>query len=167
LKGGIGSASLDLGDGIMVGALAAANPVGSVLMPDGKTYWAWPFEFGDEFGGHRPLGPAHAHDPMPDQTKLARLGRLKPGANTTLAVVAVSAALTTAECKRLAMMAQDGLSRAIRPAHTPFDGDTVFAVADGAELPPPGFERAVQLARIGSAAADCLARAIARAVYHA
>ena len=49
LKGGIGSASLDLGDGLMVGALVAANPVGSVLMPDGKTYWAWPFEFGDEF----------------------------------------------------------------------------------------------------------------------
>lgn len=167
LKGGIGSASLDLGDGIMVGALAAANPVGSVLMPDGKTYWAWPFEFGDEFGGHRPSGPIHAHDPMPDQTKLAQLGRLKPGANTTLAVVAVSAALTTAECKRLAMMAQDGLARAIRPAHTPFDGDTVFAVADGVELPPPGIERAVQLARFGSAAADCLARAIARAVHHA
>ena len=171
LKGGIGSASLDLGNGIVVGALVAVNPVGSVLMPDGKTYWAWPFEFGDEFGGHRPptLFHAHdyAHDPMPDQSKLAEIGRLKPGANTTIAVVAASAALTSAECKRLAIMAQDGISRAVRPAHTPFDGDTVFAVANGVELSPPGLERAVQIARLGSAAADCLARAIARAAHHA
>lgn len=168
LKGGVGSASLDLGDGLLVGALAAANPVGSVLMPDGKTYWAWPFEFGDEFGGRRPSpGADHAHDPVPDLSKLAQLGRINPGANTTLAVIAVSAALTAAECKRLAMMAQDGLSRAVRPAHTPFDGDTVFAVAEGVELPRPGIERAIQLARLGSAAADCLARAIARAVHHA
>jgi L-aminopeptidase/D-esterase-like protein len=167
IKGGLGSASLDLGDGLVVGALVAANPVGSVLMPDGKTYWAWPFEFGDEFGGHRPSGPAAAHDPMPDLSRLSRIGRLQPGANTTIAVVAASASLTTAECKRFAIMAQDGMARAVRPAHTPFDGDTVFAVANGVALPAPGTERAVQLARLGSAAADCLARAIARAVYHA
>ena len=167
IKGGIGSASLDLGDGIMIGALVAANPVGSVLMPDGKTYWAWPFEFDDEFGGHRPHGLADAHDPIPDLSRLLQIGRLKPGANTTIAVVAASASLTPAECKRLAIMAQDGVSRAVRPAHTPFDGDTVFAVAEGVELPPKGTERAVQVARIGSAAADCLARAIARAVHHA
>lgn len=167
LKGGIGSASLDLGDGMMVGALVAANPVGSALMPDGKTYWAWPFEFADEFGGHRPPVAGGAHDPVPDLSRLMDIGRMKPGANTTIAVVAVSARLTPAECKRLAIMAQDGLSRAVRPAHTPFDGDTVFAVADGVELPPKGAERSVQIARLGSAAADCLARAIARAVYHA
>jgi L-aminopeptidase/D-esterase-like protein len=167
LKGGVGSASLDLGDGVMIGALVAANPVGSALMPDGKTYWAWPFEFGDEFGGHRPHGPADAHDPIPDLSRLLDIGRMKPGANTTIAVVAASVALTPAECKRLAIMAQDGLSRAVRPAHTPFDGDTVFAVADGVALPPKGAERSVQIARIGSAAADCLARAIARAVHHA
>jgi L-aminopeptidase/D-esterase-like protein len=81
--------------------------------------------------------------------------------------VAVSAKLSPAECKRLAIMAQDGLSRAVRPAHTPFDGDTVFAVADGVALSAKGAERSVQLARLGSAAADCLARAIARAVHHA
>jgi L-aminopeptidase/D-esterase-like protein len=167
LKGGLGSASLDLGEGIIVGALVAANPVGSVFMPDGKTFWAWPFEFGDEFGGHRPHGPADAHDPIPDLSRLLDIGRMKPGANTTIAVVAASVRLTPAECKRLAIMAQDGLSRAVRPAHTPFDGDTVFAVAEGVELPARGAERAVQIARIGSAAADCLARAIARAVHHA
>lgn len=167
IKGGIGSASLDLGDGLMVGALVAANPVGSALMPDGKTFWSWPFEFADEFGGHRPSGAANAHDPLPDLSRLMQLGRLKAGANTTIAIVAVSAALTPAECKRLAIMAQDGISRAVRPAHTPFDGDTVFAVADGIALPAEGTERAVQIARLGSAAADCLARAIARAVHHA
>jgi L-aminopeptidase/D-esterase-like protein len=167
IKGGLGSASLDLGGGLVVGTLVAANPVGSVFMPDGKTYWAWPFEFGDEFGGHRPQDPAEAHDPMPELSRLAQIGRLQSGANTTIAVVAVSAALTNAECKRLAIMAQDGLSRAVRPAHTPFDGDTVFAVANGVQLPASGTERAVQIARLGSAAADCLARAIARAVYHA
>jgi L-aminopeptidase/D-esterase-like protein len=167
VKGGVGSASLDLGGGIMVGALAAANPVGSALMPDGKTYWAWPFEFGDEFGGHRPSGAADAHDPIPDLSRLLRIGRLQPGANTTIAVVAVSARLSPAECKRLAIMAQDGVSRAIRPAHTPFDGDTVFAVAEGVDLPAPGSARTLQIARLGSAGADCLARAIARAVHYA
>ena len=102
---------------------------------------------------------------MPDASRLASLGRTQSGANTTLAVVACNADLTTAECKRLAMMAQDGIARAVRPAHTPFDGDTVFALASGAVA--LGDSRAVQLGRLGSAAADCLARAIARAVYAA
>jgi len=168
LKGGLGSASLDLGEGIMVGALVAANPMGSVFMPDGRTYWAWPFEIGEEFGGVRPApDSAPAIDPVPDFTRLNSLGRTQIGANTTLAIVAASVDLTTAECKRLAMMAQDGLARAIRPVHTPFDGDTVFAAAKGVALATTASDRAAQISRIGSAAADCLARAIARAVYHA
>ncbi|MDB5455292.1 MAG: peptidase DmpA [Caulobacter sp.] len=166
-KGGLGSTSLDLGQGLMVGALAAANPVGSVFMPDGITYWAWPFEIDGEFGGRTPSGPGGRIDPMPDDSRLADQGRLAAGANTTLAVVATSAALTTAECKRLAMMAQDGLARAVRPAHTPFDGDVVFALASGAVALDPGPERQRQITRLGSAAADCLARAIARAVHAA
>lgn len=165
--GGIGSASLDLGDGLVVGALVAANPIGSAHMPDGETFWAWPFEIDGEFGGHRPQGHAPVVDPMPALSRLAALGRAQAGANTTLAVVACNADLTTAECKRLAMMAQDGIARAVRPAHTPFDGDTVFALACGAQALPQGPDRAVQLGRLGSAAADCLARAIARAVYEA
>jgi len=165
LPGGIGSASLDLGGGLIVGALVAANPIGSVYMPDGQSFWAWPFEVDGEFGGHRPQAHEPVVDPMPDASRLADLGRARPGANTTLAVVACNADLTTAECKRLAMMAQDGLARAVRPAHTPFDGDTVFALASGTLA--LGESRAVQLARLGSAAADCLARAIARAVYEA
>ncbi len=163
-KGGIGSASLVLANGLVVGALVAANPVGSALMPDGCTYWAWPFEIDGEFGGIRPGPDMPRSDPVPDQSRLGALGRLTPGANTTLGIIAVSAKLTPAECKRVAMMAQDGLARAIRPAHTPFDGDTIFAIAKGAPL---GENRMSEIAEIGSAAADCLARAIARAVFHA
>ena len=164
-KGGIGSTSLDLGGGLMVGALVATNPVGSVFMPDGQTYWAWPFEIDNEFGGHRPGASDPVTDPLPELGRLRAAGRLTPGANTTLAVVAVSARLTKAEAKRLAMMAQDGLARAIRPVHAPFDGDTVFALSGGTADIGEGPERLLQLTRIGSAAADCLARAIARSVY--
>ena len=80
-------------------------------------------------------------------------------------MVACNADLTTAEATRVAMMAQDGLSRAIRPAHTPFDGDVVFAVASGAVSIGEGLARSVAIARLGSAAADTLARAIARGVF--
>ena len=166
-KGGIGSASLDLGEGITVGALVAVNSVGAVLMPDGRTYWSWPFEIDGEFGGS---GPPHtafdAGDPAPAQSRLRDMQGLHAGTNTTLAVVACSAELTTVECKRMAMMAQDGIARAIRPAHTPFDGDTVFAIATGAPSKArSAMERAARVALIGSAGADCLARAIARAVH--
>ncbi|PKU24277.1 P1 family peptidase [Telmatospirillum siberiense] len=163
--GGIGSASLALEDGVTVGALVAANPMGSVFMPDGRTFWAWPFEIDNEFGGRRPTTPMNTTEPVPDLSRLRALGRVTVGGNTTLAIVAASADLTSAECKRLAMMAQDGLARAIRPVHTPFDGDTVFAVAHGRALSAESNDRAAQLTRLGSAAADCLARAIARAVY--
>jgi L-aminopeptidase/D-esterase-like protein len=166
IKGGIGSASLALGHGLMVGALVALNSVGSALMPDGKTYWAWAFELDQEFGGSGP--PAKAmdlSDPAPDDARLLAIGRLQPGANTTLGVVACNANLNNAECMRVAMMAQDGIARAIRPAHTPFDGDTVFAVASGELTLDNQLTRAAHIGRIGSAAADCLSRAIARAVY--
>jgi L-aminopeptidase/D-esterase-like protein len=88
-----------------------------------------------------------------------------PVANTTLGVVACNADLTSVECKRVAMMAQDGIARALRPAHTPYDGDTVFALASGALELDHAHQRPMHIARIGSAAADCLARAIARAVH--
>jgi L-aminopeptidase/D-esterase-like protein len=165
-KGGIGSASLDLHGGLMVGALVALNSVGSALMPDGKTYWAWGYELEGEFGGGGPPQQSmDLSDPAPDESRLLAIGRLTRGVNTTLAVIACSADLNTVECKRVAMMAQDGIARAVRPAHTPFDGDTIFALASG-ELPlEENLMRAAQVGRIGSAAADCLARAIARAVH--
>ena len=165
-KGGIGSASLDCHGGLVVGALVAVNSVGSVLMPDGKTFWAWPFELQKEFGGGGPPQTAmDLSDPAPDEARLLGLGRLRSGVNTTIAVVACNADLSSVDCRRVAMMAQDGIARAVRPAHTPIDGDTVFALAS-AELPlDNNVLRAAQVGRIGSAAADCLARAIARAVH--
>ncbi|WP_174301644.1 P1 family peptidase [Caulobacter sp. S45] len=161
--GGLGSASVVLGDGLVVGGLAAVNPLGSVFMADGETPWAWPFEMDGEFGGQRPEGFAIDPEPMPDLSRLGR--RARPGANTTLGVIAVSAALSGAECKRIAIMAHDGMARAIRPAHTPFDGDIVFVAASGDGA--LAGSRAVEVARIGSAAADCLARAIARGAWEA
>ena len=89
-----------------------------------------------------------------------------PGANTTLGVVATTAVLDKGQARRVAMMAQDGLARAIRPAHTPFDGDLVFALSSGAVALDP-VAPAAEIARLGAAAADCLARAIARGVHHA
>ncbi|NSY40106.1 P1 family peptidase [Leisingera sp. ANG59] len=169
LKGGLGSASLVLDSGVTVGALVAANPLGAVTTPGERYFWAAPFEIGGEFGG---LGP----------DKAAGLGRTlesrkiaaiqKPGgaplpperANTTIAIVATDAALTKAQCQRLATAAHDGIGRAIVPAHSPGDGDLVFAASTGARvLDAPDTE----LGPICHAAALCLSRAIARAVYNA
>jgi L-aminopeptidase/D-esterase-like protein len=167
-SGGIGSASIDLQRGLVVGALVAVNSVGSALMPDGRTFWAWAFELNGEFGGNKTAPKKmDVSEPAPAESRLRDLGRLQAGANTTLVAVACSADLTTVECKRVAIMAHDGVARAVRPAHTPFDGDTVFALASGAVTIGTDQERAAQVGRIGSAAADCTARAIARAVYHA
>ncbi|SES66276.1 P1 family peptidase [Oceanicella actignis] len=182
LKGGLGAASLEIAPGVMVAALVAANPVGSVCMPGGPWFWAWPFEIGDEFGGLAPPDLPCPPAPIPEDGKLrggwafdAPDGPVDPGsapgANTAVGVVATNAALTAAECRRLAMMAQDGLARAIRPAHTPFDGDTLFALSSGAATGGPdlgsGHARAARLAALGSAAADCVARAVARGVHAA
>ena len=169
--GGLGSASVEVEVGLTVGALAAVNPIGSVRMPDGETFWAWPFEMAAEFGGRAPGVPVAAHDPTPIQSRMRRRdqasqGQASQGQATTLAIVAVSAELTATECKRVAIMAHDGMARAIRPCHTPFDGDIVFVVAKGAARLDAS-ARAADVARIGSAAADCLARAIARGVYAA
>lgn len=170
-KGGLGSSSLVQDQGsaekITIGALVAANPVGSVFMPDGKTFYAWPWEQGDEFGARAFPESRDVADPFPDYSRLG--ARTQPGANTTLAIVATSADLTPEEAKRVAMMAHDGIARAIRPAHTSFDGDITFAIAT-AKTPLPTATptlRAGLVSAIGAAAADCLARAIARAVYHA
>ncbi|MCJ2008982.1 P1 family peptidase [Methylobacterium sp. E-016] len=158
LKGGIGSASADVpGTGFRVGALAAVNAFGRVTVGDGPHFWAAPFERAAEFGG---LGWPGA---MPDDA-LAFPVRGLPGAATTLAVVATDAALTKAQCRRLAVAAQVGLARAIQPVHTPLDGDVVFSVATGAVAPadPIG-----DLARLGDMAAQVLARAVAIGVYAA
>ena len=104
---------------------------------------------------------------MPELSRLDSMGRLQAGANTTLVVVASTAQMSTADCKRVAIMAQDGIAMAVRPAHLPFDGDTVFALASGEVELSAGARRQVDIGRIGSAAATCVARAIARGVYEA
>jgi D-aminopeptidase len=156
LKGGLGSASA-VCNGLLVGALAAVNAAGSAVVGDGPWFWAGPFERDEEFGGRGfPSAlPAGALDP---RTKgAARV-------STTLGVVATDAVLTKAEARRLAVMAQTGLARAIYPVHTPLDGDVVFAAATGRR---PLEDRLSGLAALGAVAASCLARAVARGVYAA
>ncbi len=169
LKGGLGSASaIDPATGLQVGALVAVNARGYTTMGDLPHFWAWALEQNGEFGGLPPparglaLQVSHSradltHDP-------ADAARSDPRGNTTIAVVATNAKLDKASAKRLAVMAQDGLARAIRPVHTPQDGDTVFAIATGKrDLGDDPFA----LAELGTLAADCLARAVARGVYNA
>ena len=160
LKGGLGSASLDLGNGISVGALVAANPVGAVTVPGSRQFWAAPFEIGGEFG--RAGLPDRA--PAVEETFAGKHDARVPGANTTIAVVATDARLTQAQAQRMAIAAHDGIARAVIPSHTPFDGDLVFAAASGAGPPPSGD---AGLLALGHAASLCLARAIARSVRHA
>ena len=158
LKGGLGSASLVLSSGITIGALVGANATGAVTAGDRPNFWAAPWEIGDEFGG---LGVHPAPVPF-DQSVRTKKDALAELANTTIAIVATDASLDKAQLKRMAVAAQDGMARAISPAHTLVDGDLVFAVSTGARpLTDPIFDAIA----IGHAAATCLARAIARAVY--
>ena len=160
-KGGLGSASSVTDDGFTVGALAAVNSLGSPLLPGSDVFWAWPFEQAGEFGGRRPRGGEDIDLDLPADLK----GPVRAGANTTIAIVALDADISRIELKRIAVMAADGFARALRPAHTPFDGDLVFALTTAAR--PAAEPRARALMRLGSIAADTLSRAIARGVYEA
>ncbi len=179
-KGGLGSASLVLPDGSTVGALVAANPHGSAVIPGTGHFWAAPFEVDNEFGG---LGVAAPAMPLavPQNRKvkafeeLARRrgessgpasGRPSPGApmNTTIAIVATDVKLNKARLKRFAVAAQDGLARALVPAHTAYDGDLIFSLSTGERSLGDPVADAMLL---GHAASICLTRAIARAIYEA
>lgn len=150
-KGGLGSASAVLDDGTTVGALVAVNALGSVTTQSGQ-FWAAPWELGDEFGGLGLTGPyAPEAEPAPEKRQREA---------TTIAIVATDAALEKPALTRMATAAHDGLARSIVPSHTPFDGDLVFAASTGARATADPF-------RLGHAAACVLARAVARAVYHA
>ena len=153
LKGGLGSASLRLPSGHMVGALVAVNALGNVVS-EGRHFWAAPWEIGAEFGG---LGPARA--PSLADTFRTKAELFERG-NTTIAIVATDATLDKAGCTRVAIAAHDGMARAIVPAHTPMDGDLIFAAATGAR---EGGDPTM----LGHAAAICLTRAIARGVHAA
>lgn len=157
VKGGLGSASLRTRAGHTLAALAVVNAVGSPTVGDGPWFWAAPFERDGEFGGRG--WPT----PLPqDASKYRTKG--SPGTATTIGVVVTDAALTKAQAKRLAIMAHDGLARAILPAHAPMDGDTIFAAATGAR---PLDEAGAELTELGHAATLTMARAIARGVYQA
>ena len=159
LKGGLGSASAISRDGMTVGALVAVNSLGSAVAPGSKQFWAAPWELDEEFGG---LGTDELAAGPEDYGRAMR-----PRANTTLACVATDVALTRVELKRIAIMAQDGMGRALRPAHAPFDGDIVFALSTAEREVSSSPLRAVLVTRLGAMAADVLARAIARAIYEA
>lgn len=149
-KGGLGSASAVMEDGVTVGALVAVNALGSVTAPSGQ-FWAAPWEMGAEFGG---LGLGGPFDPGGEPVPQKRQGEA-----TTIAIVATDAGLDKAGLTRMAVGAHDGLARAILPSHTPFDGDLVFALSTGRRPADPF--------RLGHAAACVLARAVARAVFEA
>jgi D-aminopeptidase len=159
LKGGLGSTSMKTRHGFTVGALVAVNAVGSATMGDSPHFWAGAYEQAGEFGGRG--WPATV---PPEALAIRFKGQPVPATATTIGLVATDARLTKAECKRLAIMANDGLARALRPVHAPSDGDTIFAAATGgASSPVDPFV----LTELGAAAADCLARAVARGVYEA
>ncbi len=156
MKSGIGTASLEIGAGVLVGALVAVNAFGDVLDP----------QTGQILAGARALDVAGLHFGVPgyfaDTLQVIRTlpGRavlaLATGSNTVIGVVATNARLTKAEANKVAQMAHDGLARAIRPAHTMLDGDTIFALATGAKK--------ADVSTVGAFAAEVFAQACARAV---
>jgi L-aminopeptidase/D-esterase-like protein len=160
LKGGIGTASTALPSGVTVGAVVAVNSAGDVV--DRATGLPWAADLIEEFALTRP--------PAEQIAAFAQLPSPLSPLNTTIAVVATDAALSPAACRRVAIAAHDGLARTIRPAHTPLDGDTVFALATGAVEVAPGANSNTMPAafspetglvtEVGIAAADCLARAV-------
>jgi L-aminopeptidase/D-esterase-like protein len=165
VKGGIGTASTNLGNGIIVGALVAMNSGGSPINIETGAFYAAFLEMDNEFGGLKTAirlpsravkDPTRPHSPN--------------NTNTALAVVATNIELTKAQATKVAQMAHDGIARAIRPAHTMFDGDTIFALSTGkkriATMEIRGLwgDQATKLNAIGSAAADTLSRAIVHAM---
>jgi L-aminopeptidase/D-esterase-like protein len=159
IKGGLGTASSVLDSGITVAALVAVNSGGSVIDPSTGRPWELRLEVEQEFG--RQGKRAVQLPPLPESA-LAQ--------NTTIAVVATDAILNKAQAAKIAQMAHDGMGRAIRPAHTMFDGDTIFCMATGNKKLPQttGFFSAAQaIGDIGHAAANCLSRAIITAILEA
>lgn len=150
MRGGLGTASITLEDGLVVAALVAVNSLGDVIDPM--------------------TGAVVAGVRTPDGRGLADARRLlrenanaiaRPLENTTIGVVATNARLTKAQATKVAQMAHDGYARAIYPAHGPWDGDVIFSLATG------GFDGDADLTLVGALAAEVMAEAIVRAVRHA
>ncbi|GHO83064.1 P1 family peptidase [Dictyobacter formicarum] len=144
MKGGLGSASMELLGGIVVGAIVLVNALGDIVDPETQQVVA----------GTRNIAGKSS-------------GASNPFGNTTIAVIATNATLTKAQVTKVAQMAHDGIAHVIRPAHTMFDGDTVFALATGSNAPEiqqNTATAALQVSTLGAAAANTLARAIVKAV---
>jgi L-aminopeptidase/D-esterase-like protein len=161
IKGGLGSASLILDSGITVAALVAVNSDGSVINPASGRPWEIGLEVDGEFGDQGKRAVQLPAPPAPEPVK-----------NTTIGVIATDASLEVAQAQKVAQMAHDGMARAIRPAHTMFDGDTVFCLATGKkELPEKQgiytAPAALSLNELGHAAANCMTRAIIHAILNA
>ncbi len=161
LKGGLGTASITLDIGVTVGAIVVVNSAGNVADP--ATGLPWMVDLIAEFGLTAP--------PADQVAAFAELDAEKSPLNTTIAVVATDAALSPPACRRVAIAAQDALARTIRPAHTPLDGDTVFALSTGAIEVTPAADTPAALSPetklttlVGAAAADCLAHAVLNGV---
>ena len=154
MKGGLGTAGLQAADGLRVTALIAVNAFGDIHDPRTGTILA----------GARTVDGKDFADPVAQmrEGKIVSPFGARPGTNTTIGVVATNAPLTKTELLKVAQMAHDGLARSIRPVHTPFDGDTLFAVSvpekrDGKLLP-------VDVGRIGMLAAEVVADAVLHGV---
>jgi len=161
IKGGLGTASLVMASGIRLGALVAVNSLGTVIDPVTGQPWEIRLELDGEFAEQ---GKRSVILPQPPEKK--------PVQNTVIGLVATDAALSKVQARKVAQMAHDGLARAIRPAHTMFDGDTIFCLSTGKrDLPSrPGFfipAQAQAINELGHAAADCMARAIIHGILSA
>jgi L-aminopeptidase/D-esterase-like protein len=153
MKAGIGSFAITMPDGLVVAALVAVNAVGDIIDPaTGKVVAGVRTADGKSLADARQLLRSGALSQQPQP---------RPGQNTTIGVVATNARLTKAEAARMALMADDGLARAIAPSHTLGDGDTVFSLATGR------WEGAANITVIGALAADVMAQAIVRAATQA
>ncbi|RKQ69140.1 D-aminopeptidase [Litorimonas taeanensis] len=156
--GGLGAAVESVGD-VKIGAIIAANPVGSPYMPGSKCPWAWPYEVDNEFGGQQP--PKGYSLSEAKDTKLAFLK--EAGQSTVIGAIVTDAGLSQKQLRRISIMAQDGIAMAVQPSHTLLDGDTIFALSTGNKP----CETPVALAELGAAAARVVARALMRGVYFA
>ncbi|HSM09603.1 MAG TPA: P1 family peptidase [Gemmatimonadota bacterium] len=146
MKGGIGNAVVELPSGLVVAAIVAVNAAGDVVDPTtGRTLAGVRTEQGDELAGAMAV--------LREQGAADR----RPGSNTVIGIVATNAALTQAEATKVAQMAHDGVARTIVPSHTPWDGDTVFALATGEH-------EGTGVTTIGAFAAEVVAEAIVRAI---
>ena len=159
LKGGLGSASFENEEGLKVGGLFAVNSFGSVVNSETGQFWAASDELNNEFGG---MG---APQDLPEDILAgSSIGHALEKSNTTIGIVATNAKLDSKTAKRIAIMSHTGMARAIRPIHTPVDGDVIFVVSTNT------FDRELtyrEINEIGELGARVCSRSISRAIYEA